>query len=189
MELLKRFISEEADILSDDIIKVDRFLNHQIDPNLMTAIGDAFYNHFSEKGITRVLTIEASGIAVGLATAMKFNVPLVFAKKGVSKTLDQTTFMTEVYSYTKDQPYQVRVSTKFLSATDKVLIVDDFLAMGSAALGLCDLCHQAGAEVAGIGIVIDKTFQEGRRLILEKGYDLYALAKIASLKNGEVIFE
>lgn len=189
MELLKRFIEEKAVILSEDIIKVDQFLNHQIDPMLMAAIGDAFYDYFKHKGITKILTIEASGIAVGLMTALKFNVPMVFAKKGLSKTLDLETYATEVFSYTKEQTYQVRVSKKFLSSTDKVLIVDDFLAMGSAALGLCDLCSQSGAEVAGIGIVVDKTFQSGREALLSKGYDLYSLARIASLENKQVVFE
>lgn len=189
MELLKRFIEEKAVVLSDDIIKVDQFLNHQIDPQLMSVIGDAFYDYFKEKGITKVLTIEASGIAVGLMTALKFNVPLVFAKKGKSKTLDSETYATEVFSYTKEQTYQVRVSKKFLNAGDRVLIVDDFLAMGSAALGLCDLCRQSGAEVKGIGIVVDKTFQAGRQLILDQGYDLYALARIASLSENRVQFE
>lgn len=189
MELLKRFIEEKAVVLSEDIIKVDQFLNHQIEPQLMSAIGDAFYEYYKGKGITKVLTIEASGIAVGLMTALKFDVPLVFAKKGKSKTLDLETYATEVFSYTKEQTYQVRVSKKFLSQTDRVLIVDDFLAMGSAALGLCDLCDQAGAEVMGIGIVVDKTFQAGRGILLEKGYDLYALAKISSLSENRVSFE
>lgn len=189
MDLLKRFIEEKAVILSDDIIKVDQFLNHQIDPTLMSAIGDAFYDYYKNKGVTKVLTIEASGIAVGLMTALKFNVPLVFAKKGMSKTLDTETYTTEVYSYTKEQNYQVRVSTKFLNNNDTVLIVDDFLAMGSAALGLCDLCRQAGAEVAGVGIVVDKTFQSGREILINKGYDLYSLARISSLKNKQVVFE
>lgn len=189
MELLKERILKDGTVLGNDILKVDRFLNHQIDVALMKEIGRAFYLEFKNLPVTKILTIEASGIAIGMAVAEAFNVPLVFAKKVASKNLDSETFETQVFSYTKAQNYIVRVSKKFLTEADCVLIVDDFLAMGGAALGLVDLCTQAGATVLGVGIVIEKEFQEGGRLLEKKGIRLHSLAKISSFENGVVKFK
>lgn len=189
MKLLEDRIRTEGTVIGEDILKVDRFLNHQIDVGLMKEIGKAFYEAFKDEPVTKILTIEASGIAIGMTVAEAFNVPLVFAKKVASKNLDLDTYETQVFSFTKAQDYTVRVSKKFLSNTDHILIVDDFLAMGRAALGLIDLCEQAQATVAGVGIVIEKVFQEGGGLLTEKGIKLHSLARIASFENGNVIFE
>ncbi len=189
MELLKERILKDGTVSGEDILKVDTFLNHQIDVNLLHHIGKAFYEHFKQEKINKVLTIEASGIAIGMAVAAEFGVPLVFAKKVASKNLDLETYETEVYSFTKAQNYTVRVSKKFLSETDHVLIVDDFLAMGRAALGLIDLVEQAKGSVAGVGIVIEKVFQEGGQLLKDKGVNLHSLARIERFENAVPIFE
>lgn len=189
MKLLEERILSEGTVIGEDILKVDRFLNHQIDVTLMKAIGKAFHEAFKDEPITKILTIEASGIAIGMTVAEAFNVPLVFAKKVASKNLDADTYETQVFSFTKAQDYTVRVSKKFLNNQDVILIVDDFLAMGRAALGLIDLCDQAEAKVAGVGIVIEKVFQEGGGLLRDKGVRLCSLARIKGFEEGRVYFE
>lgn len=189
MEILKQRILTEGTVSGEDILKVDRFLNHQIDVPLMHAIGKAFHDRFKNESINKILTIEASGIAIGMAVAAEFGVPLVFAKKVASRNLDLETYETQVYSFTKAQNYTVRVSKKFLNETDRVLIVDDFLAMGRAALGLIDLVEQAQGTVVGVGIVIEKVFQEGGQLLKDKGIALHSLAKIERFENAVPIFE
>jgi xanthine phosphoribosyltransferase len=188
VELLKERILKEGTVSGEDILKVDTFLNHQIDVPLMNEIGKAFYEKFKGHDINKILTIEASGIAIGMAVAAQFGVPLVFAKKVASRNLDHATYETQVYSFTKAQNYTVRVSKKFLSANDHVLIVDDFLAMGRAALGLIDLVEQANGQVAGVGIVIEKVFQEGGQLLKDKGIHLESLARIERFENCVPIF-
>lgn len=188
MKLLHEKILQEGTIVGDDILKVDKFLNHQIDVGLMHEIGKVFYEHFKNDGVNKILTIEASGIAIGMAVAAEFNVPLVFAKKVASRNLDLETYETQVYSFTKAQNYTVRVSKKFLNEEDHVLIVDDFLAMGRAALGLVDLVEQAKGTVAGVGIVIEKVFQEGGQLVKDKGIKLVSLAQIQRFENAVPIF-
>lgn len=189
MKLLRERIIKDGTVSGEDILKVDTFLNHQIDVNLMQHIGKAFHEHFRNENINKILTIEASGIAIGMAVAAEFGVPLVFAKKVASKNLDLETYETQVYSFTKAQNYTVRVSKKFLCETDRVLIVDDFLAMGRAALGLIDLVEQAKGSVAGVGIVIEKVFQEGGQLLKDKGVNLHSLARIERFENAVPIFE
>ncbi len=188
MKLLHEKILKDGTIVGDDILKVDKFLNHQIDVALMHEIGKVFYEHFKNDGVNKILTIEASGIAIGMAVAAEFNVPLVFAKKVASRNLDLDTYETQVYSFTKDQNYTVRVSKKFLNEEDHVLIVDDFLAMGRAALGLVDLVEQGKGTVAGVGIVIEKVFQEGGQLVKDKGIKLVSLAQIERFENSVPIF-
>lgn len=188
MKLLHERILKEGTIVGDDILKVDKFLNHQIDVALMHEIGKVFYERFKNDGVNKILTIEASGIAIGMAVAAQFNVPLVFAKKVASRNLDLETYETQVFSFTKGQDYTVRVSKKFLNEQDHVLIVDDFLAMGRAALGLVDLVEQAKGTVAGVGIVIEKVFQEGGQLVKDKGIKLVSLAQIQRFENAVPIF-
>jgi xanthine phosphoribosyltransferase len=188
MELLKRKIKEEGIVLNDQVLKVDTFLNHQIDAALMLAVGKAFSQLFAEAGITKVLTIESSGIAPGVMTAMQLGVPLLFARKHKSLTLQQDLYTERVYSFTKMEESEVTVSKKFLSPDDRILIIDDFLANGEAALGMARIVKQAGADIAGIGIVIEKSFQPGRRKLQELGYRVESLARIASLANNEVTF-
>ncbi|MBM7645090.1 xanthine phosphoribosyltransferase [Scopulibacillus daqui] len=188
MELLKQRIQEQGKVLDGHVLKVDRFLNHQIDPNLMKEMGQAFADKFKEAGITKVVTIESSGIAPAVMAGLILDVPVIFARKKQSLTLKEDLLTTEITSYTKQETKEVYLSKKFLSKEDRVLIIDDFLAKGEAALGLCRLVEQSGAKVAGIGIVIEKAFQNGRKKLDEKGYHVYSLARIASLENNAVTF-
>ncbi len=188
MKQLEERILKDGTVFGEDILKVDTFLNHQIDVALMNEIGKVFYEKFKDKPVTKVLTIEASGIAIGMAVAAQFGVPLVFAKKVESRNLDLKTYETQVYSFTKEKNYTVRVSKKFLSDTDQVLIVDDFLAMGRAALGLIDLVEQAKGQVVGVGIVIEKVFQEGGKLLRDRGIQLESLARIECFSNNLPVF-
>ena len=160
-------IEKDGNVLGDGVLKVDSFLTHQVDPELMQEIGTTFAKRFQAEQITKVVTIEASGIAPALFTAQTLGVPMIFARKAKSLTMDEELLTASVYSFTKQVTSQVSISRKFLSAEDNVLIIDDFLANGQAAKGLIELCQQAGATVAGIGIVIEKSFQSGRALLEE----------------------
>ncbi|TKC19202.1 xanthine phosphoribosyltransferase [Robertmurraya kyonggiensis] len=184
MKLLKEKIQSEGKVLSDQVLKVDSFLNHQIDPQLMVEIGKEFANRFEAEQITKVLTIESSGIAPGLMAALELNVPVVFARKRRSLTLIDDLLTAEVHSFTKNETNQISVSRKYLRETDRVLIIDDFLANGQAALALAEIVKEAGATVSGIGIVIEKSFQPGGDLLREKGFKVESLARIASLAGG-----
>jgi xanthine phosphoribosyltransferase len=186
-ELVKR-IKADGRVLGEGVLKVDSFVTHQVDPNLMEAIGNRFAEIFVNAGITKVVTIEASGIAPALFAAKKLGVPMIFARKAKSLTMDEELLTASVYSFTKQVTSQISISRKFLTSEDKVLIIDDFLANGQAAKGLVELCQQAGAEVDGIGIVIEKSFQDGRELLEKMNLRVVSLARIASLKNGEVEF-
>ncbi|MFC4321180.1 xanthine phosphoribosyltransferase [Litchfieldia salsa] len=188
MEQLKNAIIERGSVVSDGVLKVDTFLNHQIDTNLMIHIGKEFANRFKESKITKILTIETSGIAPSFMAANDLDVPLVFARKKKSLTMNNDVFTSSVYSFTKQETTEIAVSKNFLQENDQVLIIDDFLANGQAALGLAAIVEQAGATVAGIGIVIEKSFQNGRSLLEEAGYRVESLARIESLKNGKVTF-
>lgn len=190
MELLKDKIRNYGKINEERILQVDSFLNHQLDIQLFNEIGKEFKRRFSAKEVTKILTIETSGIALASIAAQYFNyVPVVFAKKHAGGNMSQNVYQAKVYSYTKDQEYTVKVSKDFLGPKDKVLIIDDFLASGSALLGLTDLIAQSGAEIAGIGIVIEKSFQDGRKLIEEKGVQLESLVIIDGVKDGQVVFQ
>ena len=189
MELLKEKILKEGRVAGEEILKVDSFLNHQLDANLLYEIGREFKRLFNEKKVTKILTIEASGIGIAAVAALHFNVPVVFAKKVASKNLDNETYKTEVYSFTKQKNYDVRVSKRYLNEQDHILILDDFLANGRAALGLMDLVEQSGAELAGIGIVIEKTFQEGGQVLRDKGVHLESLAKVNRFTDGHITFQ
>jgi xanthine phosphoribosyltransferase len=188
MNLLLEKIKNEGIVLSETVLKVDSFLNHQVDPELMLEIGKEFAERFKDHGVTKVLTIESSGIAPGVMAALQMNVPLVFARKRKSLTLSEDILTSKVYSYTKQEENTISISNKYIQESDRVLLVDDFLANGQAALGLVDLVKQAGAEVAGIGIVIEKSFQDGGNLVRATGYKVESLAEIGSLENGEVQF-
>lgn len=188
MKALQDAIIERGQVVGADILKVDTFLNHQLDVNLLNAIGKEFSRRYDGEKITKILTIEASGIAIAIIAAQYFNVPVVFAKKVASKNLDENTFETDVFSFTKAKTYKVRVSKKFIDSSDRVLILDDFLAQGRAALGLHDIVTQAGAEVAGVGIVIEKGFQEGGDLLRGQGIRVDSLAVIDKFENGQPVF-
>ncbi|EMF0134421.1 xanthine phosphoribosyltransferase [Enterococcus hirae] len=186
-ELVER-IQKDGRVLGEGVLKVDSFVTHQVDPVLMEQIGQRFAEVFKDQGITKVVTIEASGIAPALFVAQTLNVPMIFARKAKSLTMDEELLTTSVYSFTKQVTSTISISRKFLSAEDKVLIIDDFLANGQAAKGLVELCHQAGAGVEGIGILIEKSFQDGRQLLEEMGLKVVSLARIAALSNGQVEF-
>ena len=188
MELLKKRILQDGVALGNNVLKVDSFLNHQIDVALFNEMGKEFQQRFADQKITKILTVEASGIAVACIAAQYFgNVTVVFAKKQESSNLSSDVYASNVFSFTKNKNYLVRVDKKYLSADDRVLIIDDFLANGNAALGLIDLVQQAGAAVAGVGIVIEKGFQNGRQLLEEKGYRVESLAIVKEIREGSVI--
>jgi len=190
MQLLKDKIRTNAKIVENRIIQVDNFLNHQLDISLFNEIGKEFKRRFAGKVVTKIVTIETSGIAIASIAAQYFdNVPVVFAKKHAGINMNQDVYEAKVYSFTKDQDYTIKISKEFLSPNDKVLIIDDFLASGSALMGLVSLISQSKAEISGAGIVIEKTFQDGRKLILEKGIQLESLAIIDSIKDGQVVFK
>lgn len=188
MERLKQKILNEGKVLSDTVLKVDTFLNHQIDPVLMQHIGEAFAERFADMGITKIVTLESSGIAPSVMTGIRLGVPAVFARKRKSLTLVDHLYSAEVHSYTKKETNEISISKDFISGDDVVLVIDDFLANGQAALGLIDIVEQAGAALAGIGIVIEKGFQEGGRQLRDHGVHVESLAVIETLAGGEVTF-
>ncbi|MGL5417729.1 MAG: xanthine phosphoribosyltransferase [Clostridium sp.] len=188
MKKLQSKILEEGRALSENILKVDSFLNHGVDAKLMEAIGEEFKEYFKDKGITKIFTIESSGIAPTVMTALKMNLPMVTLKKQTSKILNGEVYQTTVHSFTKGLDYELTLSKKYIDKEDKILIIDDFLANGEAALGAIRLVEEAGATVSGIGIVIEKSFQPGRKLLEDKGYDIYSLARIKRLSEGVIEF-
>lgn len=185
MERLKQRIRAEGKIRgSNEILKVDSFLNHQMDVAFFGEIGREFRRRFADCQVTKILTIEASGIGIACIAAQSFeNVPVLFAKKNKTKNIAGDVYISQVDSFTTSRPYNIFVSKEFLLPGDKILLIDDFLANGSALSGLIDLVKQAGAEVVGAGIVIEKTFQPGGALIRSKGVRVESLARIASMSE------
>nr|WP_272903846.1 xanthine phosphoribosyltransferase [Pseudomonas petrae] len=188
VEALHKKIRDEGIVLSDQVLKVDAFLNHQIDPVLMQQIGDEFAALFADSGITKIVTIEASGIAPAVMTGLKMGIPVIFARKHQSLTLTENMFSASVYSFTKQTESTIAISTRHLNSSDRVLIIDDFLANGKASQALISIIKQAGATVAGLGIVIEKSFQGGRAELDGQGYRVESLARVQSLKDGVVTF-
>ncbi|MDM5187876.1 xanthine phosphoribosyltransferase [Bacillus sp. DX4.1] len=188
MKVLQEKIMNEGKVLSDNVLKVDAFLNHQIDPVLMQEIGKEFAKRFKEENITKIVTIESSGIAPAVMAALELGVKVIFARKRKSLTLQDNMYVAKVYSYTKQETNEISLSRNHIHENDRVLIIDDFLANGQAALGLMSLVEQAGASIAGIGIVIEKAFQDGGKKLRESGVRVESLAEIASLDNGTVTF-
>ena len=188
MKLLEEKILSEGKALNKDILKVDSFINHQVDPVLMAQIGEAFAAHFKGRGITKVVTIESSGIAPALMTASALGVPMVILKKQPSQILNDNLYQTVITSFTKETNYELTLSKKYISEEDHVLIIDDFLAHGEASLALCKIIEEAGAEVAGVGIVISKDFQGGKAALEAQGYRVETLASVSKLENGEIEF-
>ena len=188
MKLLEDRIRSDGDVLPGNVLKINSFLNHQVDPELMKKVGEEFSHLFKDSGITKVLTCEASGIAPGVMTAYELHVPLVFARKKKPATLNDAVYWADVYSYTKKVTNQICVEQKFLHKGERLLIIDDFLANGEAVKGMINIANQAEAEVAGVGIVVAKTFQGGSEWLKNHGYRLEALAEIDSLANNQVHF-
>ena len=190
MNFLEERIVKDGIVKEGNILKVDSFLNHQMDTELFRHMGEEFKKRFDGKPINKILTIEASGIGIACVAAMSFNVPVVFAKKSKSVNIDGDMYVTEVESFTHKNKNQVIVSKKFLSADDHVLIIDDFLANGCALQGLISICHDAGATVEGIGIAIEKGFQPGGQIIRNLGYQLESLAIVDGMdaSTGSITF-
>ena len=189
MKLLEDRILQEGRVYPGNILKVDSFLNHQIDVELVDKLGNEFYMLYKGMGITKILTIESSGIAIACATARLLNVPVVFAKKSQTLNIGKDVYVTRVSSYTHGKDYDVTVSRRYLNDRDKVLLLDDFLAMGNALKGLIEICDQAGAEVAGIGVCIEKGFQPGGADLRKMGYEVLSLAVIESMSDdGDITF-
>lgn len=188
MKVLKTKILECANIRENQIVKVDSFLNHQVDVNLLNKVGEEFSKRFSDVRIDRILTAEVSGIAIAAIVSQYFNVPMVFARKTESVNLSEDVYSTEIYSYTGKRNYKIKVGKNFLNKNENILIIDDFMANGKAAEGLIDLVDQAEANLMGIGVVIEKGFQEGGANLRSRGIRLESLAIIDSIDNNEIIF-
>lgn len=188
MDKLKERILTDGKVLEGNILKVDMFLNHQIDFELLKLAGKEFYEYFKDYNINKILTIEASGIAVACATADVFKVPVLFAKKGSHLNVGNDVYTSEVFSYTKGKSYTLTVSKNYLGPEDRVLIVDDFLANGEAVLGLKRIIDAAGAQLCGVGIIIEKRFQNGYKKLMDAGIVLKSLAVIESMNNGNIVF-
>ena len=189
MELLEQRIKEDGEVLPGNILKVNNFLNHQVDTHLLDKMGEEFVRLYENVEVTKILTIEASGIAIAYPVARQLNVPLVFAKKHQSLNVNDDVYVTKVWSFTHKDFYNVVVAKKFLNKDDKVLIVDDFLANGNALKGMIDIVEQAGAKVQGICIAIEKGFQEGGKLIRENGYRVESLAIVDKMTDdGQIYF-
>lgn len=184
MKLLEERIRKDGIIREGNVLKVDSFINHQMDIKLFEEMAKEWKRLFADKNINKILTIEASGIGIAAIVAREFDVPVVFAKKSKSINLDDNNFSTKIQSFTHGKVYDVIVSKKFLSPEDHILVIDDFLANGCALLGLTDLVESAGATVEGIGIAIEKGFQQGGKIIREKGYQLESLAIVESMDTA-----
>lgn len=190
MQLLKDRIRKDGKIKEGNVLKVDSFLNHQMDVKLFQEIGKEFKRRFADEEITKILTIEASGIGIACVAAEVFDVPVVFAKKTQTKNIAGDVYTTKVESFTHERVYDIIVSKEFLGKGDKVLLIDDFLANGKALEGLAELVTKSGAELVGAGVVIEKGFQVGGDIIRSKGIHLESLAIVESMdeKTGEVVF-
>ena len=189
MKLLEERILKDGQVFPGNILKVDSFLNHQIDVNLLCEMGKEIKRLYADAGINKILTIEASGIAIASITAQYFDCPVLFAKKTKTKNIANSVYKTQVRSFTHGTEYDVILSKDFLGEKDNVLIVDDFLAEGNALLGLIDLCNQAGAKVSGCAIAIEKGFQQGRERVEKKGIRVESLAIVQEMKDDAVVFK
>lgn len=189
MELLKRKILSDGRVVGDGILKVDGFLNHQIDVKLVSEMGREIYEHFKNDGVTKVLTIEASGIGLAVMAAQYFGCNVLFAKKSRTANMGNADlYVSKAYSFTHQNENTVLVSKKYIGKGEKILIVDDFLAHGEASRALLDIVKQAGAEVAGVAVAVEKGFQGGGDEMRKEGVKLYSLAIVDSMENGKIIF-
>lgn len=188
MRELQEKIEQYGTVLPGNVLKVDAFLNHQVDPELMLKVGQEFAKLFADEGITKVWTVESSGIAPAVMTGLELKVPVIFARKHKSLTLNQNMYTADVYSYTKKTTNRISISKKYVDANDKILMIDDFLANGQAVEGMLEIADQAGVDVAGAGIVIEKSFQPGAQELKDRGICVESLARIKSLADGKVTF-
>ncbi|AWB44182.1 xanthine phosphoribosyltransferase [Paenibacillus sp. CAA11] len=188
MELLKKRILEEGTVVSDQVLLLDAILTHQVDPELTMEMGRAFADKFKDDGVTRIVTLESSGIAVAFATANELKVPMVFARRKRTLLADPDVLVERVPSFTKGIVTDILLSRQFISPSDRILFIDDIIANGDAARGLVRLVERSGAQLIGAGIVVEKTFQPGANALREQGIRLESLVKIKSLENGQVHF-
>lgn len=188
MKLLEDRIKKEGQALSETVLKVDSFINHQVDSEFMDALGRDFAEHFKDAGITKVFTIESSGIAPALMTAKHLNVPMVILKKQTSKILNGNVYQTRITSFTKGTSYELTLFADYIQPEDRILLIDDFLANGEAAMGASRIITESGATLAGIGILIEKSFQRGRKRLEEAGHRVYSQARIRRLDAGVIEF-
>lgn len=190
MELLKERILKDGKVRNGDVLKVDSFLNHQMDITLFEEIGKEFKKRFADCNINKILTIESSGIGIACIAAQSFGVPVVFAKKNTTKNIDGALYSAQIESFTHGKTYNVIVAREFLNPDDNILIIDDFLAKGKALIGLSQIVAKSGAKLCGAGIVIEKGFQDGGRKLRESGMRIESLAIIKSMSDdGQIIFE
>ena len=185
MKLLEEKIRQEGKVIGTDILKVDMFLNHQIDVNLLDEMGEEFYRLFKDKGVNKILTVESSGIAIAVMAAKYFNVPVVFAKKANHKNVGTDLYTAKSHSFTHGKDYNMAVSKKYLSSEDNILIIDDFLAGGNASFAMLDILKQSGANLVGIGIAIEKGFQDGGKKLREMGIEVESLAIVDGMSESE----
>ena len=190
VEIIEQEIQKRGKVLPGNVLKVNSFLNHQLDPYLLNIMAGEWTKLFKNDNITKIVTIEASGIALAILTGLKLNVPVVFAKKSNSKNIGDV-YKSKIHSYTRDQDFDIQIEKQFIYKDDIVLIIDDFLANGSATLGMIDIINQAGAKLAGVGIAIEKGFQNGGEILRDKGVRVESLAIISSMdeKTGKIIFK
>ena len=190
MEIIEQEIQKRGKVLPGNVLKVNSFLNHQLDPYLLNIMAGEWTKLFKNDNITKIVTIEASGIALAILTGLKLNVPVVFAKKSNSKNIGDV-YKSKIHSYTRDQDFDIQIEKQFIYKDDIVLIIDDFLVNGSATLGMIDIINQAGAKLAGVGIAIEKGFQNGGEILRNKGVRVESLAIISSMdeKTGKIEFK
>jgi len=188
MQLLKERILQDGKCFPGGILKVDSFINHQMDPNLMMEIAKRFVDIFKDKPVNKIITVEASGIAPAIMVGYLMQLPTVFVKKKEPKTMTHALSAT-VHSFTKDRDYPICISADFLTADDHVLFIDDFLANGNASKGIIELCRQAGAHIEGMGFIIEKAFQQGGDYLRSEGIEYHSLACIKSLDDNRIVFQ
>ncbi|MBF0600596.1 xanthine phosphoribosyltransferase [Limosilactobacillus oris] len=189
MQELNEKIKQFGTVLPGNVLKVDAFLNHQVDPELMLHVGQEFARRFAGEGITKIWTVESSGIAPAVMTGLAMKLPVIFARKHKSLTLNNNMYVADVYSYTKKTTNRISISKKYVAPDDKVLMIDDFLANGQAVEGMLEIADQAGIQVAGAGIVIEKSFQPGGQELRDRGVRVESLARIKSLADNRIEFE
>lgn len=188
MKFMEERILKDGQVCPGEILKVDSFLNHQLDLPFLDEIGKTFYERYKDAGITKIVTVETSGIAIACMTALRFGVPVVFAKKSRKRDPSDDLYVSTAHSYTHKRNFNITLSREYLTAKDKVLLVDDFMARGEAMRALISICHTAGAEIAGIGIAIEKGFQGGGDALRSQGYEVTSCAVIDRMDDRSVVF-
>ena len=188
MKFLEDRILKDGRVLSDTVLKVDSFINHQVDPFFMDEAGKEFAKHYQDNKITKVLTVESSGISAALSTAYYLKVPMIILKKQASKIIDGTVYQTRITSFTKGTSYELTLYKEYLNEDDRVILIDDFLANGEVAVGASRLIEMSGAKLEGIGVLIEKSFQRGRQRLIDAGYDVFSLARIKKMSKDKIEF-